>query len=211
MTRPMITVVTLALLLAACGTQGADGKLAELEAEVVSLETSYGELYGAQEEFIAELEAGIDNLQAGHTIKDDQIARLLVDNAVLVTDLNAVTESHNLLLTLTTTQNVILPVPEILATNDDGLGTQFSDGLWVLNEEIARGTYKNMGGEFIVHDNGELEFECSWAIFVRWTTSYRDDRAADYGEQFNLVRLTFGDLMFRSTGCGTWTRVDGMP
>ena len=90
--------------------------------------------------------------------------------------------------------------------NEDGLGVQFTDGIWMVGTQIARGVYINSGGVVITDAEGRVDFECSWKVNRRLTSGYGDTRIYDYDAQHNLVELIFGDRVFDSSGCGVWTR-----
>jgi len=96
---------------------------------------------------------------------------------------------------------------QILVTNEDGLGTQFTDGVWLVGVQVARGIYVNSGGIVITREDGQLEFECTWRVNTRLSTGYGSysTRIYDYDSPHNLVQLLAGDRVFDSFGCGVWT------
>jgi hypothetical protein len=94
----------------------------------------------------------------------------------------------------------------ILEVDGDGLGVRFTDGVWMVGTQIARGIYVNSGGVVVTHEDGQLEFECTWKVNRRLTTGYGDTRIYDYDAPHNLVELLPGDRVFESFGCGIWIR-----
>jgi len=97
---------------------------------------------------------------------------------------------------------------QILAADEDGLGVQFTDGVWLVGVQIARGLYVNTGGVVITQADGSLDFECGWKVGTRLSTGYGggSTRLYDYGSFHNLVEIIGGDRVFESFGCGVWTR-----
>jgi hypothetical protein len=95
---------------------------------------------------------------------------------------------------------------QILAVDEEGLGVQFTDGIWMVGVQIARGVYVNSGGVVITEEDGRLDFECGWKVNRRLTSVYGDTRIYDYDAAHNLVELIVGDRVFESSGCGIWTR-----
>jgi hypothetical protein len=91
--------------------------------------------------------------------------------------------------TTTTTTPPTTPAP----TQPPGPATSFGDGTYVVNEDIAPGTYRTDGGD-----------SCYWERLSGFNGSFDEIIANDLPSGPSLVTIEATDVGFTSEGCGTW-------
>ena len=77
-----------------------------------------------------------------------------------------------------------------------GASASFGDGNWVVNQQIASGTYSAPGGD-----------GCYWERLRGFGGTFAEIIANDFGSTGPIVSISPGDVGFTSDGCGTWTRL----
>jgi hypothetical protein len=74
--------------------------------------------------------------------------------------------------------------------------TEFADGIWSVNTQIAPGRYRNSGGT-----------KCYWARLTGFGGEGADIIANAEPTRATTVEIAAGDVGFESRDCGTWTQV----
>jgi hypothetical protein len=74
-----------------------------------------------------------------------------------------------------------------------GPATTFGDGTFVVNQDIAPGTYRTEGGEY-----------CYWERLNGFNGSFDEIIANDLPTGPSIVTIEPTDAGFTSDGCGTW-------
>ena len=99
-------------------------------------------------------------------------------------------------------------LPTVAPTPATGVLTSFTDGLWLIGEQIAPGTYRTE----------PPSSGCYWARFAEFSDLNRLDArssaATDSGvwsagirSPVEIVWIRDGDAAFETVGCGTWRRL----
>ena len=99
-------------------------------------------------------------------------------------------------------------LPTAAPTPATGIRTSFTDGVWLIGEEIAPGTYRSE----------PPSSGCYWARFAEFSDLNRLDArssaATDSGvwsagirQRVEIVWIRDTDAAFETVGCGTWRRL----
>ncbi len=72
--------------------------------------------------------------------------------------------------------------------------TTIPDGMWLVGDEIAPGTYSAPGGEW-----------CQWERLSGFGGEFDDVIASDLGDTRHIVEILTTDAGFHTSGCGEWT------
>lgn len=142
-------------------------------------------------ERIAVLDRNLNELAADNTSLSQQLADQTYTSVVTATPV-----FHPMLLTF---DGYVL---------EGALATSFTDGVWIVGEDIEPGTYRNRDAILSSEEDIWRTTKCKWVIYrgigtVGWRTG---TETADSGELFNQVRLYY-NRTFQSQYCGVWERI----